>query len=107
MRLLNTQTWEMKEFISEDQVPPYAILSHTWDDEEVTFQQWEARAQADITHLQGYKKIKTFCIKAAENGFQWVWIDTYALSHPAIYQSELYYAKEKTGVALTRRAAPS
>jgi hypothetical protein len=36
MRLLNTTTLKLTQF-SRD-VPPYAILSHTWGDEEVTFQ---------------------------------------------------------------------
>lgn len=27
----------MKEFISDDELPSYAILSHRWGDEEVTF----------------------------------------------------------------------
>jgi hypothetical protein len=58
-----------------DNVPPYAILSHTWgeDDEEVTFQ--------DLTEgvgksKAGYGKIR-FCGKqAARDGLQYVWIDT-------------------------------
>jgi hypothetical protein len=56
-------------------IPPYAILSHTWgeDDEEVTFQ--------DLTEgvgksKAGYGKIR-FCGKqAARDGLQYVWIDT-------------------------------
>ena len=68
----------MKEFVSDDEVPPYAILSHTWDDEEVNFQQWESMAISDITHMKGYHKIKRFGEKAASNGFSWVWVDTYA-----------------------------
>jgi hypothetical protein len=60
---------------SIDNIPPYAILSHTWgaDDEEVTFE--------DLTHgvgkdKAGYGKI-SFCEKqAAGHGLQYVWIDT-------------------------------
>ena len=33
MRLLNTKTYELEEFFVE--IPLYAILSHTWDKEEV------------------------------------------------------------------------
>jgi hypothetical protein len=36
MRLLNVNSLELEEFI-EDSVPKYAILSHTWATEEVTF----------------------------------------------------------------------
>ncbi|KAF4334526.1 heterokaryon incompatibility protein het-E-1 [Fusarium beomiforme] len=81
MRLLNTNTWTLHEFISDDEVPPYAILSHTWDKEEVNFQQWESiatskDAASDIYSMKGYHKIKQFGEKAAGNGFSWVWIDT-------------------------------
>lgn len=82
MRLLSTQTWEMKEFISDDDRPPYTILSHTWGDEEISFQQWENRKTDKIDHLKGYKKIMEFGTKAAENGCNWVWVDTYVYSLP-------------------------
>lgn len=36
MRLLNTRTFELEDF--GVQSPPYTILSHTWGEEEVTFQ---------------------------------------------------------------------
>jgi hypothetical protein len=37
MRLINTQTLHLEEFL-DDKIPEYAILSHTWCDEEVTLQ---------------------------------------------------------------------
>jgi hypothetical protein len=37
MRLLNTTSLEFEVF-SDDHLPPYAILSHTWGDEEVSYQ---------------------------------------------------------------------
>jgi hypothetical protein len=41
MRLLNTETLQLKEF-SQELFPQYAILSHRWGDEEVSFQDFEA-----------------------------------------------------------------
>ncbi|POR32995.1 HET domain containing protein [Tolypocladium paradoxum] len=39
MRLLNVYTLRLKTFLgTEEDVPPYAILSHTWDKSEVTFE---------------------------------------------------------------------
>jgi hypothetical protein len=38
MRLIHTKTRQLKEFLGDDNVPPYAILSHTWGEEEVTYQ---------------------------------------------------------------------
>lgn len=36
MRLINTDTLEFEEFEGED-IPKYAILSHTWGSDEVSF----------------------------------------------------------------------
>jgi hypothetical protein len=35
MRLINCITLKLEEFLGDD-IPPYAILSHTWDREEVS-----------------------------------------------------------------------
>ncbi|TEY66937.1 hypothetical protein BOTCAL_0130g00120 [Botryotinia calthae] len=40
MRLINTTTYEFSEFHGDD-IPKYAILSHTWENDEVSFQEWE------------------------------------------------------------------
>ncbi|KAI1367501.1 HET-domain-containing protein [Xylaria arbuscula] len=72
MRLLNVRTRELKEFFGH-KTPKYAILSHTWEEEEVTFE--------DLKHPQhqtktGYYKIDQTCKIAAREGFDWVWVDT-------------------------------
>ena len=36
MRLINTVTLELEEYIGKN-IPPYAILSHTWGDDEFVF----------------------------------------------------------------------
>ena len=38
MRLLNAKTFKFKEF-NDAQLPPYAILSHTWGSEEVSYKE--------------------------------------------------------------------
>ena len=56
-------------------IPPYAILSHTWgkSEEEVTFKDIEKGRGKDKV---GYKKIM-FCIQqAARDGLQYSWVDT-------------------------------
>lgn len=40
MRFINTTTLKLEEFFGSD-IPEYAILSHTWEDEEVSFQEVE------------------------------------------------------------------
>ena len=63
-----------KDFLDHEAIPPYAILSHTWDDDqEVTF-----RDLMDGTgrSKSGYDKIK-FCRQQAErDGLQFFWVDT-------------------------------
>ncbi|KAL2157134.1 hypothetical protein VTH06DRAFT_6422 [Thermothelomyces fergusii] len=44
MRLINVTTFEVEEFYGSE-IPPYAILSHTWGTEEVTFQEMEGYAR--------------------------------------------------------------
>ncbi|KAF2688992.1 HET-domain-containing protein [Lentithecium fluviatile CBS 122367] len=62
---------------TSDHVPAYAILSHTWGREEVTFQDMEASSDMSRTVSKaGWRKIQ-FCAKqAAANGLQYFWVDT-------------------------------
>ena len=39
MRLINTETGAFEEFFDLETTPPYAILSHTWDRKEQTYQE--------------------------------------------------------------------
>ncbi|KAL0932397.1 HET domain-containing protein [Colletotrichum truncatum] len=73
MWLLNTDSLALQEFFHAR--PGYAILSHTWGDEEVTYQDILGD-KSSLKDKAGYKKIRECCALARENGFQWVWIDT-------------------------------
>jgi hypothetical protein len=76
MRLLNTATLNLHEFIG-DRVPPYAILSHAWGEEEVSVQEMQSREATGIgIQKSGYEKIKTCCETGAADGYEYVWIDT-------------------------------
>jgi hypothetical protein len=74
MRLINTNTLVLAEFI-EDSIPPYAILSHTWDNDEVLFEQMRNFAPS-LYEKRGLKKITQSCRIARELGLDWVWVDT-------------------------------
>jgi hypothetical protein len=77
MWLLDTKTIKVKQFIDERKVPFYAILSHTWGDDEISFQDIQNQPlPLSIKEKAGYKKIESCCAKAAEDGFECVWIDT-------------------------------
>ena len=75
MHLINISTLTaltLEDFIGDD-VPPYGILSHTWDKEEVSFQ---AFSTLEARSFAGYRKIQGFCAIAAEDGLSYVWVDT-------------------------------
>lgn len=38
MRLLNVKTLEIDRFNDEAEIPEYAMLSHTWEKDEIDFQ---------------------------------------------------------------------
>ena len=60
MRLLerdDTGDFRLTSDIPDDKVPPYAILSHTWGDEEVLFKDL---ADGTAKNKAGYTKIR-FC----------------------------------------------
>lgn len=71
MRLLNTKTKKLEEF---DRIPSfYAILSHRWQKNEVSFQDM---SRSDVEQLEGYAKLSTACDKALKFGFLYLWMDT-------------------------------
>ena len=72
MRLLNTTKITLEEF-ENDSIPEYAILSHRWELDEVSFQDME-NGKAIIQ--KGYAKIKGCCVQAAKDGWKYAWIDT-------------------------------
>jgi hypothetical protein len=74
MRLLNTTTLKLEEFWDSDAAPPYAILSHTWEKQEVSFRAIENLDSA--VQLIGFSKIQACCRQALADGYEWVWIDT-------------------------------
>jgi hypothetical protein len=77
MRLINATTFDIHEFLNEAQIPPFAILSHTWEDDECTLQQMQDPMASLVSRQKGYKKIELCCKQALEDGLEWAWIDTY------------------------------
>jgi hypothetical protein len=72
MRLLNTETFTLSEFFGEN-IPPYAILSHRWEAEEVSFRDLN---DGNGPGLAGYSKILGLCAQAKKDSLSWAWIDT-------------------------------
>ncbi|KAJ9138638.1 HET-domain-containing protein [Pleurostoma richardsiae] len=73
MRLLNVKTKELEEFI-EGRIPKYAILSHTWEDREYSFQDFERHG-----YPEGSRKVDGCCERAAVSQYDYVWVDTFCI----------------------------
>ena len=74
MLLLNTSTLDVEEF-GNGEIPPYAILSHTWGDQELTLADMRGPREVAKTK-RGFAKIENSCAVAAADGFDYIWNDT-------------------------------
>lgn len=89
MWLIDVHTRKL-EYFEGSNIPDYAILSHRWEDEEVTFYEMQNGLGRD---KKGYRKIDGCCrqamaerswyaklllprVVAAHHGLQFVWVDT-------------------------------
>ncbi|KAK3905972.1 HET-domain-containing protein [Staphylotrichum tortipilum] len=71
MRLINVRTRELEEHVIP---PPYAILSHTWRDTEISFR--DMTTCADVWSRPACDKIYGSVRKAVRHHLDYVWIDT-------------------------------
>src|SRR5271155_2971591 len=72
MRLLNSKTLKLEEF-PESEIPKYAILSHTWGKDEISFQDMQTGSAGKKA---GYTKIKFSSAQALDDGLDYFWVDT-------------------------------
>ncbi|OAL53543.1 HET-domain-containing protein [Pyrenochaeta sp. DS3sAY3a] len=83
MRLLYTTDdgklrWT-KDYVGVEKVPAYAILSHTWGEQEVTFKDLEKHQNLELsdgTLKAGYQKILFCAQRATRDGLDHFWIDS-------------------------------
>ncbi|KAI8951218.1 hypothetical protein F4801DRAFT_601503 [Xylaria longipes] len=89
MRLIKTDKLDRLELmeVSEEFAPQYAILSHVWGREEVTFQDIQAFGRRPLSRAvsqkaktirakKGFIKIQKAAALAAEHGCGFIWVDT-------------------------------
>ena len=72
MRLINTSTLAIEVFF-DGHAPPYAILSHRWQDGEVSLQEMQNGTAAT---KPGYSKIVETCAQARRDNLAYAWVDT-------------------------------
>lgn len=75
MRLINVRTYELRDFMGDlSTYPSYAILSHTWERDEVSYTEMQELSVAK--RKRGFKKIEMCCRQAVADGYNWAWVDT-------------------------------
>ncbi|KAK1700745.1 heterokaryon incompatibility protein-domain-containing protein, partial [Colletotrichum godetiae] len=74
MWLINVNTLDLEEFIEPDF--PYAILSHTWGSEEVSFCELKYQTDDNFRRKDGYLKIYNTCRVAKSLDLAYAWVDT-------------------------------
>lgn len=84
MRLLSTNALEFYDFLGTG-IPRYAILSHRWERDEMSYQDMIKEMErnknswpgpTDILQKQGYRKISEFRRLALQDGYEYIWADT-------------------------------
>ncbi|KAI1332097.1 hypothetical protein F5Y16DRAFT_394798 [Xylariaceae sp. FL0255] len=84
MRLLNNGTLKLEEFVEPATAPPYAILSHTWGEGEITFQhlqhyvqesQHDFRLRASMNSRPGFRKIQSCIQQSLRDGLTSSWLN--------------------------------
>lgn len=67
------RTYALEEFYDAS-IPLYAILSHTWESEEVLFKDMGSLKHAKTK--SGFRKIEHVCAQALKDYLEYVWVDT-------------------------------
>jgi Heterokaryon incompatibility protein (HET) len=83
MRLIDTKDFKLKKF-EKNEIPTYAILSHTWYTKEIEFDTFPNVPIANLTSPQAQDQTKNPSIykiagmltQAQNDGYDWIWIDS-------------------------------
>ena len=88
MRLLHAGTIKFHEF-HDSSTPSYAILSHRWEDEEVSYQELRDAVPA-VRRKKGFLKIRQCCQQAMNDGLKYVWVDTCCIVRSLCFEASVY-----------------
>ncbi len=76
MRLINVKALKLEEFFGSQLLElDYAILSHTWVAQEVTFHEMQSLTKS-VRSKAGYSKMYRAAMQAKGDGLDWIWVDT-------------------------------
>lgn len=71
MRLINCATLQFEEFIGKN-IPPYWILSHTWETYEISYKEYCGLGDPRLKPGPQAEKILKTCDIATEEGYNYV-----------------------------------
>jgi hypothetical protein len=77
MRLLHAKDLTFKDFVGRS-IPDYAIISHRWGDDELSYQDFLNGRSGRQGH--GWKKIGQAAWWALHCNIEWLWIDTICIN---------------------------
>ncbi|KAF4962719.1 hypothetical protein FSARC_9280 [Fusarium sarcochroum] len=113
MRLINIHTLQL-EFFPGGEVPRYAILSHVWGSDEVTFGDINSVGHDDALQLDRYSKLRESCNMTRSLKLDYLWIDTCCIDKSssaelseAINSMFRWYAESTVCIAFIEDVAPS
>jgi hypothetical protein len=72
MRLINCLTKQFEEFFNEE-VPAYAILSHTWEAHEISYREYHDEEACNL-YPKATEKIAATIAEASRSNLDYVWI---------------------------------
>lgn len=72
MRLINCRSLTLESF-EHSEAPPYAILSHTWADDEVIYEDFLFTDTREAK--KGWHKIELICRQAIADNLDYAWVD--------------------------------
>ena len=69
----------------------YVVLSHTWEDNEPSFEKVIGIMVTDVEESLTHNKLRMFCKIVGDSGFNWAWSDTCCInkSDPSVLQEAL------------------
>ncbi|CAF3580719.1 unnamed protein product, partial [Fusarium graminearum] len=112
MRLINTQTLQLEFYHGGSR--RYAILSHVWGNDEVTFQDMTSVDPAEALELDRYSKLRESCKLARSLKLDYLWIDTCCIDKSssaelseAINSMFRWYAESTICLAFLQDVPPS
>ncbi|CAF3550464.1 unnamed protein product [Fusarium graminearum] len=112
MRLINTQTLQLEFYHGGSR--RYAILSHVWGNDEVTFQDMTSVDPAEALELDRYSKLRESCKLARSLKMDYLWIDTCCIDKSssaelseAINSMFRWYAESTICLAFLQDVPPS